>query len=216
MPYINVLCMILISTLLSAPSFGTMSVSSYDMDAAVKAQSTSPKIHPNSVVTQSDNNQLSVLGFWFVNSGPSYDDSSDIMVTRMAFNNFMFDSADGTVVVTDMNPLADADPAVENALFYPNPFRFSNVNKGTNQKGGTLHYNLTTDMAIEIHMYDIFGRRIYKTECAKGSGCGQAGKQKIAFNKNTFNGVSLSAGVYFYIFIYENNVVAKGKVAVVP
>ena len=77
-----------------------------------------------------------MLGFWFVNSGLSYSD--DVVVMRVAFNNFLFDSSDGTINVEDINMNTDTAPEIMGApLFYPNPFRFSNVNTQTGDVGAS-------------------------------------------------------------------------------
>ena len=65
-------------------------------------------------------------------------------------------------------------------------------------------------------MYDIFGRRIYKKVCAADSICGKADINQITFDSDELDGYHLSAGVYFYIFVYEGEVIGRGKVAVVP
>ena len=101
-------------------------------------------------------------------------------------------------------------------MFYPNPFRFTNNNTATGVAGGVLQYQLSKPMAIEIQMYDIFGRRIWSKQCAANSECGRAQINKITFNKEALNGYELSSGVYFYIFIFEGKVIGRGKVAVVP
>ena len=192
--------------------FSAVKVSSYGVDAAIQ---TTLLVQPHSnVIATSTNNNLNVLGFWFVNSGVSYSD--DVVVMRVAFNNFLFDSVDG-MSVRDINMLSDTVADFQqDPLFYPSPFRFSNTNKETGKAGSTLYFTTTTAMDMEIHLYDIFGRRVWQKECPIGSACGQRGENRIEFNKESLNGFELSAGVYFYIFIYEGKVIHDGKVAVVP
>ena len=114
-----------------------VSVSSFDVNTAIKASSQGTVASRANVIATSENEKLDVMGFWFVNSGVSYSD--DIVVMRVAFNNFLFDAAEGDISVDDINMLADV-PAklVGDPLFYPNPFRFSNQNIKTGEKGGTL------------------------------------------------------------------------------
>ena len=71
-------------------------------------------------------------------------------------------------------------------------------------------------MDIKIQMYNIFGQRVWKKDCPANSSCGKADLNKIEFNKEQLNGYEMSAGVYFYLFIYEGEVIGRGKVAVVP
>ena len=201
--------------ILTPMSYSSVKISSYDVNSAIQTSSAAGLVNKSNVIASSENNRLDVLGFWFVNSGLSYSD--DVVVMRVAFNNFLFDSADGSVSVKDINMLSDGPKELHGEpLFYPNPFRFSNVNKETGESGGTLHYILSQPMDIEIQMYDIFGRRIWKKACAANSSCGQASQNTIAFNKSELNGYEMSAGVYFYIFIFEGKVIGRGKVAVVP
>lgn len=195
--------------------YADMSIAPYDVSAAISQVKDSQTIQKSNVIASSENNKLDVLGFWFVNSGLSYSD--DVMVMRVVFNNFLFDASNGTLSVEDVNMLADTKfELLSDPLFYPNPFRFSNTNTQTGEVGGALHYQLSQPMDIEIHMYDIFGHRIFKKECPANGACGRAGPNQIDFNKQALNGYEMSAGVYFYIFIYEGDVIGRGKVAVVP
>ena len=213
MPYLRLLCLFLV--LFSPIGFSDVKVTSYDINSAIKTTAAGATVHKSNVIATSQNNNLDVLGFWFVNSGLSYSD--DVVVMRVAFNNFLFDSADGSVAVKDINMLSDVPSELQgDPLFYPNPFRFSNVNTQTGKVGGVLQYQLSKPMDIEIQMYDIFGRRIWKKDIAANSSYGRAGINKIPFDKQSLNGYEMSAGVYFYIFIFEGQVIGRGKVAVVP
>lgn len=214
MSYFNLLFTIIICFILSFSGYAKMTVSSYDVNSAIKSRSFGSAKNSN-VIATSENKRLDVLGFWFVNSGLSYSD--DVVVTRVAFNNFLFDSSDGTINVEDINMNADTVAKIMGApLFYPNPFRFSNVNTRTGDIGAKLYYKLSQAMDIEIQMYDIFGQKILTKECPANGECGRAGENEILFNKQELNGYEMSAGVYFYIFIYEGEVIGRGKVAVVP
>ena len=214
MPYLNLLSTLLICFAMSFSTFAKVTVSSYDVNSAIKSRNAETKKNSNIIAT-SENKKLDVLGFWFVNSGLSYSD--DVVVMRVAFNNFLFDSSDGTINVEDINMNTDTAPEIMGEpLFYPNPFRFSNVNTQTGDVGARLYYKLSQAMDIEIQMYDIFGHKILTKECPAYGDCGQAGENQILFNKQELNGYEMSAGVYFYIFIYEGEVIGRGKVAVVP
>ena len=204
------MCVFGLVFIVSDLAFAKIKVSSYGGNSAVKVHSTKAGVvNPASVVATSESSNLQVLGFWFVNNGLTYSD--DIVVMRVAFNNFLFDSSDGSVTVDDINLLAGTEPAlIGDPLFYPSPFRFS--------EGGTLQYYLSTPMDITIQMYNIFGHRVYERDCAASSECGLGTKNEITFDSTTteLNGNELSAGVYFYLLIYEDEVLGRGKVAVVP
>ena len=188
-------------------AYSEVKVQSYDLNSAIQATNSSSGVAPSNVIATSDSGDLQVLGFWFVNSGLTYSD--DVVVMRVAFNNFLFDSSEGSVTVDDINLLGDVVAEIQgDPLVYPNPLRFS--------EGGVLQYILSKPMDIEIQMYDIFGRRIYKKVCAADSICGKASINRITLDANEFDGYYLSAGVYFYIFIYEGEVIGRGKLAVVP
>tara|TARA_A100001015_G_scaffold318276_1_gene437687 strand:- start:2947 stop:3594 length:648 start_codon:yes stop_codon:yes gene_type:complete len=215
MPFFRVQYLILLLIFSSTLIFSSIKVSPYDVNSAIRSANDGDSIKRYNVIATSENKKLDVLGFWFVNSGLSYSD--DVVVMRVAFNNFLFDSADGSIAVKDINMLADVpSELLGDPLFYPNPFRFTNNNTATGVAGGVLQYQLSKPMAIEIQMYDIFGRRIWSKQCAANSECGRAQINKITFNKEALNGYELSSGVYFYIFIFEGKVIGRGKVAVVP
>jgi hypothetical protein len=198
---------LVLTIFLSIHTFGNITVSSYDFNAVSNPTTTSSAATPANVIASSENKKLNVLGFWFVNSGLNYSD--DLVVTRVAFNNFLFDSAEGTIAVDDINMVADAEfKLMEEPLFYPNPFKFS--------QGAKLHYQLSQAMDIDIHMYDIFGRKIFNKKCSMNSKCGQSGKNTLTFNKQELGGYDMSSGVYFYIFIHNGTVIGRGKVAIVP
>ena len=64
MPLIRVMSIILL--LLVSPAFAKMKVSSYDLNSAIKASSSTSGIRPSSVIATSESGDLQVLGFWFV------------------------------------------------------------------------------------------------------------------------------------------------------
>lgn len=94
------------------------------------------------------------------------------------------------------------------ALVYPNPFR--------QEVGAELGYKLTDNMDVDIHLYNMLGNLITKKRFHAGSAGGKIGYNRIKFNLETFDGYQLSAGVYFFVLIYEGSVLAKGKMAVIP
>ena len=138
MPYIRkiLFCCLILSALV----YPKVKVTSYDSNSAIKMTSSGARMSPSNVIATSDSGDLEVLGFWFVNSGLTYSD--DVVVMRVAFNNFLFDSDDGSVTLDDINLLGDVVAEIQGEpLVYPNPFSFSD--------GGT---NLNLLEAIEHQM----------------------------------------------------------------
>lgn len=98
---------------------------------------------------------------------------------------------------------------VGDALVYPNPFRQTT--------GGTLGYDLSKHMDIEIQIYDMTANLIYKNTFEAGADGGKGDSyNKLRLDSTTFDGYELSAGVYFYYIINNGDVLAKGKMAVIP
>ena len=123
MPNLRLLCLILSFMILTSMSYSSVKVSSYDVNSAIQTSSAAGLVNKSNVIASSENNRLDVLGFWFVNSGLSYSD--DVVVMRVAFNNFLFDSADGSVSVKDINMLADGPKELQgDPLFIQTHFDF--------------------------------------------------------------------------------------------
>jgi hypothetical protein len=94
------------------------------------------------------------------------------------------------------------------ALPYPNPFK--------NREGTTLGYRLNKHAYIEILFYNSRGYEAGKKICEEGDVGGQADYNFVPLTENDFYG-ELSAGIYFFIIISEDkDVLAKGKLAVIP
>jgi len=96
---------------------------------------------------------------------------------------------------------------VGKALNYPNPFELS--------EGTDIYYRLSKPMTIELHVYDIFGRRLLESTFKAGEQGGQIDNE-VRFDRSTVNGFDLSASVYFYYLIHEGTVLGKGKMAIIP
>lgn len=97
--------------------------------------------------------------------------------------------------------------------FYPNPWRLS--------EGSTLGYELPDNMDIQLRIYTMAGHEIFREDYAAGT-MGGLGHQehtaynKIPFDRGSFGGERLPAGIYFFILIHDQKVVAKGKFAIRP
>ena len=87
-------------------------------------------------------------------------------------------------------------------LFYPSPFRF--------QDGSNLHFRLNKTTELDLRIYDIRGDEVARK-----------GKKMYYIGSNVINidslGIdSLPASVYFFILLEGDNVLGKGKFAVLP
>ncbi len=102
-------------------------------------------------------------------------------------------------------------------LPYPNPFSLKQDIRNVGYLGTMIGYELTVDMEIKLIVYDIFGHKILERifEAGESPG-GKAGWNEVPFNLDSVNGFDLSSSVYFFILIHKNEVLGKGKMAIVP
>ena len=134
---------------------------------------------------------LSILQISYKNLGQTLEDSSLQGQLRAQIN-------DDSVIAKVIGP----------ALCYPNPFQ--------QETGTRLGYQLSKNMDIEIHVYDMLANLIMKKDFAKGSIGGREGLNKVDIDLNTWDQYILSAGVYFYLLINNGKVLSKGKMAIIP
>ena len=98
---------------------------------------------------------------------------------------------------------------VGKALAYPNPYKAS--------EGTQIGYELSKPLDIEIHVYNMLGHLVAKKFIDEGDEAGGInGWNTVAFGKDDIQGVSFSAGAYFYLIINNGKVLGKGKMAVTP
>jgi hypothetical protein len=93
------------------------------------------------------------------------------------------------------------------ALPYPNPMNF---NKG----GGEIGYLLSTDMNMELRVYDMGLNLVYQQKYIGGFEGAHSGYNKVPFNEIVV-GYPLATGVYFYILIYEGKILAREKLVII-
>lgn len=93
-------------------------------------------------------------------------------------------------------------------LVYPNPMRQT--------AGSQLGYMLSKNMAVDIHVYNMFGIRVLSNTFPSGTPGGLFGYNKLSIDSVTFGGFELSAGPYFFVIVNAGNILAKGKFAVIP
>jgi len=94
------------------------------------------------------------------------------------------------------------------ALFYPNPFRLS--------EGSELGYELSDNFDIDIRLYDMRGYEIYSKTFSGGTPGAIKGYNKVAISPSTFDNRRVSSGIYFFLILHGDSVLAKGKFAVRP
>ncbi|MFC1770791.1 hypothetical protein ACFLZV_02790 [Candidatus Margulisiibacteriota bacterium] len=93
------------------------------------------------------------------------------------------------------------------ALPYPNPMNFS-------RQGGEIGYLLSTDMDIELIIYDLRLNIVYRNRFTAGFQGGLGAYNKVSINDQAI-GYSLPSGAYFYILVHNGKVLCREKFAVI-
>lgn len=94
-------------------------------------------------------------------------------------------------------------------LAYPNPFRAS--------QGTEIGYDLTTNMNVEILIYNMFGNLVRQLYCFSDENGGRSDEyNRVSFDGRDAMGKHLAAGAYFYLIVSDGEVLGKGKMAVTP
>ena len=106
---------------------------------------------------------------------------------------------------------SDVVAAIDGALLnYPNPYSINDDRKTT------IVYKLSKQMTIDIEFYDMQANRIFQKTLLKGNNGTFKGLNYVEIGNETFDNTELAAGVYFYYVIHNEEVLGKGKMAVVP
>jgi len=118
-----------------------------------------------------------------------------------------------TTEISDSETLSEPVQVVGKMLNYPNPFRFKTT-------GTTIRYQLNQDAPVELRVYDPFANEILRESYAYGQNGGKGNQpdytNEIIINPTSFNTSNIPSGIYFYLLLHENTVLAKGKMAVIP
>lgn len=93
-------------------------------------------------------------------------------------------------------------------LNYPNPFSM--------RSGTHIGYNMSEEGRVEILVYNALGRLVYTKICEKGMEGGKANYNKVPINLKIDGLEKLSSGALFYLIVHQGEVLAKGKMAMVP
>ena len=130
-----------------------------------------------------------------------------ITVLRMGFNSLAQSVEDLTTGIPDSVDKAKAE-ILGPAVCFPNPFR--------QEDSTSIGYKLSKNMDITLHLYDMFANLIIEKSFLSGTMGGRSGFNEVAINETTLDGYFLSAGVYFFLISHDSDVLARGKMAVVP
>ena len=95
-------------------------------------------------------------------------------------------------------------------LVYPNPFRQSI------DSGAILSYFMNKDFSVEIQIYNMMAQCVFKQSFESGALGARKGENRLRINRESLGGYFLSSGVYFYLLIHSDKVLAKGKMVVKP
>ncbi len=153
-------------------------------------------------------------GFGGKNTVNLNNKSDKLVVNSFSFRNIvrtndLISNQKINAAQADLDPYEDEEPAVIGPMLcYPNPFRQS--------EAGIIGYRLSKPMDVEIRIYNMLAHMIFKAEFGAGANGGKVGYNRVQLDLETFNNYELSAGAYFYLLLYEGEVLAKGKMAVIP
>ena len=127
----------------------------------------------------------------------SIDELSMSILDEAATNNATTNDADISDTVAD-----SLIPAVllSNVYNYPNPF--------SSVSGTSIGYKLPKDMALTIKGYSLRGYEVFSISCPAGGLGGSSGYNKVPFTER------LTPGIYYYLVIYEGQVLGKSKMLI--
>lgn len=93
-------------------------------------------------------------------------------------------------------------------LNYPNPFLES--------EGTILAYSLNKPADITLYIYDMLGNLFYSQSITAGLKGAQSGLNNLKLESSIWIENPLSVGVYFFILLSDDDVIGRGKMAVMP
>ncbi|NQY73892.1 MAG: hypothetical protein HRT90_03925 [Candidatus Margulisbacteria bacterium] len=126
------------------------------------------------------------------------------------FGSFQLNDSNLAINAIDDPPefIALSQPKVIGTpLAHPSPILFS---KG----GGVITYNLSLDMEIDFRVYNMAGQQIYQHVFPEASNGGRSGYNIIPFSMAEV-GYPLPTSVYYFFLIYDGEIAARGKMAVI-
>lgn len=168
----------------------------------------------NNAYTTKSNNFIESVRAVNIGANTSSVSKSDEYIRMVSFgiknmgNNYIELAAKSDPNVLDEDSDIDAK-VIGEALVYPSPFK-------QQEESGFLGYELSKDMNVELHIYDMLANLILQNSFEKGATGGKKGYNKCELNLDTFGGHVLSAGVYFFVLLNDGEVLTKGKMGVLP
>jgi len=151
------------------------------------------------------NNAGDFMSFNHFNPGRDISQPLLLLASRWQVSNFQTGSLANTANASNQLPPFFTDPP----LVHPSPLSIKN--------GGVLGYGLSrNDMILDFRIYDAFGYEILKKEFKPNQLGGLRGYNRIELNPEFFDNNYLPAGVYLFVFIHNDELLGKGKFAVVP
>ena len=169
------------------------------------------KLQRYSISTYSNTNALDKTPGYL--SGKKSNTAENLSVIRVGFRQYSNPNINSSSFLSLENRLTLMDDQTSlvygQILFYPNPFRL--------KTGAQLSYVLNQPSNIEIHIFDMFGHRIFKRSLIKGMDGAKMGTNNLIFDASVFNYYNVPAGIYFlYIFDDQQKLIGKTKFAIVP
>jgi len=148
----------------------------------------------SSVVTQTSSGALNLISFRF----PAVVPFANISIPGSNLQFFLGNVAD----------IFKPPELLGKVLNFPNPFPFD--------EGTTIGYRLNKIMPIDLYVYDMMAELVLHKSISAGDEGAAEKYNKIPFNRNSLDGLSLSAGVYFVYVVTDGEILGRGKMAVIP
>jgi hypothetical protein len=138
---------------------------------------------------------------------------SGLMLLRVAFRQYANPYANtNTTLMLDNRLTETADQMAkvyDDILVYPNPFRL--------RTGALMTYHLNGAVSFSIHIYNMFGRHVFKQAFVAGMAGAQMGINRLELNSQLFNYYDAPSGPYFVIMVDEKgHVMKRSKFVIVP
>jgi hypothetical protein len=108
--------------------------------------------------------------------------------------------------ISILSSVSDAEVGIANdkVLAYPNPFRISQ------HESFELGFKMNKDADVEVHVYNMLSQLV----AMKAVTVEKDSYTKVEISKSDFS--SIHAGVYVYFIIYNDKVIGKGKLGMLP
>lgn len=133
---------------------------------------------------------------------------SSVVVNSLHFDSYLSDEFTRISSLPESND-EDLPLLIGEALAYPNPMRFS-------KNEGMIGYRLREDTDITLWVYSMTGQKLYSRDISAGELGGRQGYNTIPFTPEHLQGDVLSVGVYPFLILANGEVLAQGRLGVIP